>query len=344
MKILLVQTSFLGDVILSTPLIENLKILYPEAELWVMATPEGCEILKFDPEISGLLPFDKHGKERGIKSIFSVAKKIKKHNFAAVYSLHRSFRTALVLYLSGIRKRIAFKNAKLCFLYTQRVRRAQGEHEVLRNLSLLGEEPGYSELSSELRLVAPPREQLAEPFRRVVSNLRDYYVLVPGSAWATKRWHWQYYRKTADILLSEGKNVVLAGSREEVELADRICANNSIINLVGKTSLGELLFLIKNATIVLCNDSMALHIASSFKVQTVAVFCSTVTEFGFGPWKSPAVVLGKDGLPCRPCGRHGHDSCPNKTEACMKGVSVQEVIRAVSFLRSKKELAINAVD
>jgi heptosyltransferase-2 len=109
-------------------------------------------------------------------------------------------------------------------------------------------------------------------------------------------------------------------------------------NLCGETSLLDLVELIRGASVVVCNDSVALHIASATQTPVVVVFCSTSPRFGFGPWGTEARILEKDGLFCKPCSRHGRRVCPNGTNACMTGVTSSQVVQAVCQLRSNREL------
>jgi heptosyltransferase-2 len=105
-----------------------------------------------------------------------------------------------------------------------------------------------------------------------------------------------------------------------------------VINLAGEADLDTALYLTKNARIMICNDSMALHMASALKIPTVAVFCATVPEFGFGPWQNQALIVEKKDLDCRPCARHGSRSCPNQSRACIDGLPAAEVIKAAQGL------------
>src|SRR5690606_2227043 len=102
----------------------------------------------------------------------------------------------------------------------------------------------------------------------------------------------------------------------------------AVTNLAGKTKVGELLTLVQRAGLVVCKDSMALHVASAFKRPPVAVFCATSPSFGFGTPRSPAEVVEVQGLACKPCRRHGSQKCPTGTEACMRDLSSGQVIRA----------------
>jgi len=133
--------------------------------------------------------------------------------------------------------------------------------------------------------------------------------------------------------------VALLGGPDDRELTDSILSPSeisdslaSILDLVGKLSLQESAGLIREAELVVCNDSAPLHMASAAGVPTVAIFCATTPEMGFGPWRNPHRVVEVKGLECRPCGRHGGNSCPLGTSDCIKGISVEEVFRSAGEL------------
>lgn len=326
MKILLVQTSFLGDVVLSTPLIRALRLLYPQSELWLLTTPAARALVERDPEIAGVLTFDKRGSERGVGGLFRKAAELRAHGFSRVYSLHRSARTAVLLWLARIPERIGFHSSRLKFLYTRLETRLTGEHDVLRNLSLLTSEAPPQGFDAELRLFAPQPQELQGPARELALH-GGYVALFPGSVWKTKRWQWQGFRDVAKHFLALGTRVVVLGSPEEREVAERVSEGLAVDNRAGEAGIAEAMALVQHAALVVCNDSMALHLASAFKRPTVTVFCATSPSFGFGPWRSPAKVVEVSGLACKPCRRHGSQSCPTGTEACMK-LPAEQVLRA----------------
>ena len=332
MKILLVQTSFLGDTILSTPLIAGLKKLHPEAELWMMTTPLAATLVKRDPLLAGVIPFAKRGSKRGLKGLLRQAGQLRKLNFDLVYSLHRSARTSLLLALSRIPVRIGCKNARLAFLYNQTRSRPKNLHDVRRNLALLNNGSQKAELPDQLRLFAPEKRELAPTIQAKLPLPDSYVLMVPGSAWETKRWAASGYREVAEYLIKKGLSVVLLGSNEEVGVCQEVASNLEVINLAGCGDLDTALYLTKHARLMICNDSMALHMASACKIPTVAIFCATVPEFGFGPWQNRAVIVEKKGLSCRPCARHGSRQCPNKTRSCMNELAAEEVIKAIETL------------
>ncbi len=332
MKILLVQTSFLGDTILSTPLIAALKKLHPKAEIWMMTTPLAATLVKRDPLLTGVIPFAKRGSERGLKGLLRQARLLRKMNFNKVYSLHRSSRTSLLLALSQIPERVGFDNAKLAFLYNKTRVRPKNLHDVLRNLALLENGSRKADLPQQLRLFAPEKKELIQALQTEIPDPGSYVLMVPGSAWETKRWSTSGYHKVAKYLTEKDWPVVLLGSSEEVEVCKEVAASLNVINLAGRGGLDSALYLTRHARLMVCNDSMALHMASACKIPTVAIFCATVPEFGFGPWQNQAIIVEKKDLNCRPCARHGSRQCPNQTRACMDELPATEIIKAIDTL------------
>jgi len=328
MKILIIQTGFLGDIILSTPVIRGVKDLYPDSEIYFLTTPAGRLLIENDPLVNEVIVYDKRGNERGLKGIFKTAKRINNLKFDRVYSLHKSFRTSLMLFLTDINHKTGFKKAKLSFIYNVRETRNIEDHDAIRNLSILSSETDISLLKQDLRLF-PPDEKEVNPELKSLKN-SDYILLSPGSAWKTKMWHSKGYNETAKYFENKGYFVVVTGSEQEREVCKKVCENTNAFNFCGKLNLLELKFAVFNARIIICNDSMALHVASALKTPCAAVFCSTIPEFGYGPWKNKSIVVEKN-LTCRPCGRHGHKKCPLNTEECMK-IPSAEVINACEKL------------
>ena len=318
MNILLVQLSFLGDTILSTPVIPGIKKIHPEARLSVMTTPLAAGLFENDPLVDDILIFDKRGAEKNVTGLFKKSKSLRKRSFDKVYSLHRSHRTAMLLYLSKIPVRIGFRDANMSFLYSDKRKKDLNNHAALRNLSLLYKEIDRNKLNPDLRLYPPSPETLSAETAETLPLSGGFIVMAPGSAWKTKQWSWKEYRKTCEHFIEQGLKVILVGGKADMETCSRISSGLDVIDYSGKISLSETMYIISRSTLVICNDSMSLHMASAFKKPTVAVFCATSPEFGFGPWQNPrAVVVQDETLSCKPCRRHGSNRCPNRTETCM---------------------------
>ena len=314
MKILLVQLSWLGDCVLSTPMIRAIKIKHPGSTVSILTTLAAREIFEGHPEISEVLCYDKRGKDRGILSFFRMARRLMEQRFDLVYSIHRSARTAALLLLARIPARVGFLSSSLSCCFTERVLRPTDRHEVLRNLALLG-----ADWQGELRTI-PPLE-LAIPENDLGDLRVPYVVLFPSTAWFTKQWYGEGFAGVARHFIGKGYHVIILGSRKEQDYNRAVVEGLKVDDRTGLTSLKETIELVRGASLVVCNDSFALHLASAFKRPTVVVFCATSPSFGFGPWDNArAAVVEVEDLPCKPCRRHGGVSCPTGTELCMTGV------------------------
>ena len=329
-RILILQTSYLGDTILSTPVIAGVHRLYPDAQIWMMTTPAGTGLVENDPLLAGVLAFDKRKQAAGLSGLLRTGRALRRMAFDRVYALQRSYRTALTLLVSGIPHRTGFQNAKLPFVFHTRQTRRPTDHDVLRNLSLLTGEAPLQTFDTRLRLYPPPVERLGPQAKQLLAQGQPIALLVPGSAWPTKMWHWGHYRAVAAHLLSRGYTVVLMGGPEDREVNRKVADGMAVADLAGRTSVGDAMAIVRQARLMVCNDSMALHMASAFGIPCVAVFCATSPSFGFGPWQNPrALVVEKKDLTCKPCARHGGKTCPTGTRACMEALLPEEVIAAV---------------
>lgn len=329
MRILIVQTSYLGDTVLSTPVIAGIHQLYPSAQLWMMTTPAATGLVERDPLLKGVIAFDKRKQAAGLSGLIRMGQSLRKMRFDRVYALQRSYRTALTLLASGIPHRTGFKNAKLSIIYHTVRTRPSTDHDVLRNLTLLTGEAPITTFDTRIRLYPPRHEALGPDARHLLAQPEPLALLVPGSAWPTKMWSWKHYRTVASHLLDHGFRVALLGGPADRQVNQQVAENLDVADLAGRTSVADAMAIVQNARLMICNDSMALHLASAFRIPCVAIFCATCPSFGFGPWQNPrAVVVEQKDLPCKPCARHGGKTCPTGTRACMEALLPEEILAA----------------
>jgi heptosyltransferase-2 len=328
LKILISQTASLGDVILSTALIDGVSKKHPGAEIWFLSNHAGLTLLKSDKRLSGLIAFDK---KSGLKGIIQKSSEIRKVGFDIVYAIQRSARVSILLYFSGIKERVGFRSSALPFLFSTLIKRPKDSHDVLRNYSLLERD----DPEPEIRLSVPDSKLISEELKELATT--EFIAIFPGSLWETKKWKSENFSKLATSLSEHGLKPIFFGSSSEKAIVDKCARASNSLSLAGKTDLQELIFMISKASVLVCNDSSSLHIASAFKIPTVAIFCSTAPSFGFGPWKNPkAIIVENKDLWCRPCARHGGDFCPTGTNACRSDsgqTSVDSVVKAVLQLR-----------
>lgn len=353
-KILLIPKGYLGDVVLTSPVFEALKESNPSSHFTVMVPPSFAEFVRRDPFVDDVLVFDRRGEFSGYRGLRAFAERVRSCGFSRAYSFQSSPRASLLLWLAKVPERIGYSGGLGSPLYTRRVTKSMRCHEVVRNLelvqdSLSGEvarefemltRPGLAPVTSRFSLRVPTiePEDLSGTVGAIVEGGSPYVVLSPGSAWETKRWSARGFREVAEALIAQGLRVVIVGApddREVCEIASTGFGDTGAVrNLCGRTSLLELVYLIQGAQGLVCNDSLAMHIASATQVPTVVIYCATSPLFGFGPWKNRAAVVEKGDLFCKPCRRHGSRTCPTGTKACMEQVSSERVVRAFLDVRA----------
>lgn len=326
MKILIFNPSFLGDSVLTTPLIQAVKHRHPESKISFCVRPEYVPLFQGLDVIDEIIPFDKRGAYSGISGIFRFAGELKSKSFDIVIAPHKSFRTTWTLYLADIPVRVGFAESSLATLLTATRARDMDLHEVQRNMLLY--EAAFDELPEKFPLIINIDKQAKESFSSLGKNLVG---IAPGSVWATKMWPAERFAVIADWLKDRGFTPVIIGSPEDAAAAEKLIksAKNEHINLCGKTSLKELPALISNFRLMVTNDSGPMHIAVAAGVRCVAIFGPTVKNLGFTPYDEVSRVAEVEGLSCRPCGLHGHKKCPKKHFKCMLEVSTEDVIALI---------------
>ena len=337
-KILLVQTGFLGDVILSTPVIKTLRRLYPDSPITVLTTPLAAPLIEFNPDVAAVIRYDKRGADRGFLGFFRLAAELRRCNFSTVFSLHKSYRTAALLAAARIGNRFGFSEAALPWLYTRTASRSGCAHEVQRNLAIFkAVEADAASVDQSMAVYFPPEMPALVAERLGFRPDEKLVGLAPGSVWATKRWTVEGFSELARKLAGAGQRVVLIGGPDDSAVGAEIerTAGVPVVNLIGKLSLLESACLISQLRILVSNDSAPLHLASAARTPVVAIFCATVPEFGYGPWQTENEVVGVSGLSCRPCGRHGGQHCPTGTHACQRQLSADTVFQAAVRLMTR---------
>lgn len=334
-RILIIQTAFIGDVILCTPLIKGLRKTFPDSFISFLLIPETENVLENNPHLSEILVYDKR-KNKGIGSFLQIITRVKQGEFDLAVIPHRSLRSALLAYLSRIPVRIGFDRAVGSFLFTKKEVYKANVHEVDRNLSLLSNfTPHLTDTSPELF----PSSKDFSYARKLLSDsgITDGDKIVgvaPGSVWPTKRWLPERFAEVSDLLLREARaKVIFLGSEEDRALcektADSMTGRPAI--LAGRTSVLQSAAIASFCRVILSNDSAPVHIASAMKIPVVAIFGSTIPEFGFGPHGVKHVIIQKK-MKCKPCGIHGKRKCPEKHFRCMQDVTGEEVFEAVLSL------------
>jgi heptosyltransferase-2 len=324
---LVIQTAFLGDVVLTIPLLRALAAEHGPVD--VITTPGAASLIETHPSVRRVIRWDKHGKNG--PGAWGLGRELAKEGYRRVYLPHRSVRSALIAKLTGAPDRIGFADAPLLarLLYTRQEPRAKSQHESVRLLGLLG--PAQSS-----RLSAPWEMSLTDIDRAKAREWMaangiapGFVAMAPGSIWGTKRW--PYYPELATLL---DRQVVVIGGPEDASLGDAIVnASPMAKSSVGRLSLRQSAALIKEAALLVTNDSAPLHLATAVGTPILAIFGPTVPAFGYGPIR-PGDQVAEIPMDCRPCSLHGPQVCPLGHHNCMKDQTPAAILlRVRSLLR-----------
>ena len=322
--------------------IQLLKRSLPLAQIDVVVNAGSANILKNHPAISNIITYDKRGADSGFKGMRSLARSLKEQKYELAIVPHRSIRSALLVVLSGIPRRVGFDKSAGWFLFTDSVRYEKSMHEVERNISLLAS-IGIRQDSKEYPELFPSEEDkktVAQFLSEHDLHSSQFIVVAPGTVWNTKRWPEEYFINLTKKITESDLAVALVGGISDTELCERIknaCASSKVINSAGKLNFLQSAELIRKSKLLVSNDSAPMHLAVAMRTPVVAVFGATIPGFGFAPYGKFDRVIETLGLDCRPCAIHGGDSCPVKTFYCMKNISAEKVFAAVSDVMSSTQ-------
>ncbi|MBI5624859.1 MAG: hypothetical protein HY924_13875 [Elusimicrobia bacterium] len=317
-RILVVQTAFLGDCLLTLPLLRELKTLSPSSHVAVLTTERTQEVFAGSPWVDETILDKKRGEHAGLFGALAMARLLRSKAFDCAIIPHRSFRSAFIAWRAGIAERVGFSSSAGSFLLTRRLPFAWHMHDLERNLALLL--PFQADLrlrpDSSRYLEPPAQEKVAARLQEAGIGPGDRVVGIhPGSTWPTKKWFEARFRGLSLRLAADGVKVVIVGGGADRVLCARLAADSGAADLSGG-SLDELKSLMSRLSLFVTNDSGPMHVASASGVPTLAIFGPTTRELGFFPYGPGHRVLEAD-LACRPCALHGGRSCPHGHFLCM---------------------------
>lgn len=339
-RLLLAQTSFLGDAVLTTPLWWALRDALPATDVWWLVRPDAAPVVAPLAGADRVLVFDKRGGDGGLGGIARVAARLRRLDFDVAIAVQRSVRTALTLALAGIPERIGFAGAAGSPLYQHRVPH-RGAHARDRLLALAAPLGVMPRPAPDPQLATDPvaEESIAKLLADAgVAADAPLLVVAPGAAWETKRWPAARFAElAADLVPSAFRHVAvvgMAGDREHAAVvAERLrgVGSAAVLDLTGRTTTAELVALLARASLLVANDSAPAHVAAALGRPVVSLFGPTVPAQGFAPLGTRVRIVER-ALRCRPCSRHGSAYCPIGTHECLAGLPAAEVARAARAL------------
>jgi heptosyltransferase II len=331
-RILVIAPNWIGDAVMSQPLLAVIKASYPNAAIDVLATPWVAPVYRACSEVAELIESDlRHGQlQWGVRR--TLAAQIKKCDYASCYVLPNSFKSALIPWLAKIPVRIGYQGELRRFLLTETKANSPKTQRIpmvehyanLCTPDTLTRLPHLSPTASELE-AARTRLQVAG------IQTDSFVVLCPGAEYGpSKRWPAAHFAALAQSVLKEKPNasVVLLGSSSDRAIGDAIvsgaASQGRIFNWCGTPSLDEAIAIISLCSKVVSNDSGLMHIAAALQVPQVAIFGSS--DPNHTPPNSAKAIIISLHLPCSPCHQR---ECPLGHLNCLNQISPERVFAAL---------------
>jgi heptosyltransferase II len=320
---LIIQTAFIGDVILATALIEKLKKTYPQASIDFLLRKGNEALLIANPHLREVIIWDK--KKGKIKNLLKLASYVRSKKYDCVVNAHRFASSGLITAFSGAKVKTGFDKNPWSFLFNHRVWHdlETNLHETERNQKLI-------EFITDKNRELPKLYPSDRDFEKVkIFQNGEYICIAPTSVWFTKQFPAKQWIEFLDTIRDKVDKVYLLGAPDDRAICDDIrvqSSNRNVINLSGQLGLLESAALMKGARMNFVNDSAPMHLASAMNAPVTAIFCSTIPSFGFGPLSEKShVVQTNEKLACRPCGLHGYKKCPEGHFKCATTIAKESL-------------------
>ncbi len=327
-KILIIRLSSIGDIVLATPLVRVLRKKFQDSQIDFIVKKEFSALLRYNPYITNLIELDT---SKGFKELLRLKRKILAEKYDLIIDIHNNLRSIFLRTFSGakvlkVNKRVFKRFLLVKFkinLYKNAIPVAERYIETVTRFSIKNDNQGLD--------IFVPAEIIGVAKDKINFSSENFYIAIaPSAKHETKRWPVERFAKLADELIEKfNAKIILLGGAEDIEICSKLksMTQGEIINLCGKTTLLESAGVLSLCKLLVTNDSGLMHIASALKIKVVAIFGSTVKEFGFFPYGTKSIVVEKP-ISCRPCSHIGRSKCPKGHFNCMLSIQVDDVFKA----------------
>jgi heptosyltransferase-2 len=340
--ILVRSPNWLGDALMTTPVLHRLRKQFPQSSIAVLAKPWVSAVFGSSPDVDEVILYQNPGPHQGMRGMRRLAQGIKARGFDTVIHFPHSFESAWISFISRIPRRIGYASEGRGILLTHRLtlsRALKAEHQVpffFHLLEPLGIKERPHPEKNPLEMTISAKDRLKAEIRLQDLNIfpEDQLIgLAPGAVYGSaKCWPLERFGALAEALIkSRGAKVLLLGTGVDTLAGSgqEVVPGPGFFNLLDRTDLGEALALIQKCRLVICNDSGLMHAAVALRVPLVALFGPT-NRARTGPWGGRSRVIQKT-FPCSPCLKK---TC-SEPKTCMEAITVEEVLEAVSAFRDE---------
>lgn len=339
-NILIANLGHLGEMVLSTALIANIRDIFPQAQLTLLGGQWATPIMEDSRLIDRIMVYNSNSHNRGatkkltLLEIINVMRELKRRKIDLIYDLRSDYWILLYTIIShpafridfgSVRARSHWRDIHSVPTPTRIV------HYCLQYLDMVNElRPGEKKTKLRLETNADAAEWVESKLMYFGINAAAFVVVIhPFAEWKGREWGISNFAKVGDFLCSRyNAKVIITGRKEDKERALEIekLMSTKAYNLAGDTTIKTLTALISEADLVICNDGGPMHIAAALNIPLVALF-GPQTPLLFGPWSENSRVIYHE-LDCSPCRQR---YC-KKSLSCMELIQVGEVVTAVEEL------------
>jgi lipopolysaccharide heptosyltransferase II len=348
-KTLVIRLSSIGDIVLASPLIRVLRKQFPFSQIDFVVRKEYAELVRNNKNLNHIVEFDA---KTGFSGLCKLKNQLRAEQYDFVIDIHNSLRSRYLRWMlrAGdvvvFHKRIFARTMLIQFkknFYRSAVSVADRYIESVQKYGVTNDGMGL-----ELYIPDEIRTEALTKLKKL--GIRESGTMIgfcPSAKHATKCWPQERFAELGIKLSADDKaKILLFGGSEDKEkclaIADAINSFNgegSAADLSGEFSLLESAIAMEACSLIVTNDSGLMHIACAMKKKVIAIFGSTVREFGFFPVGTESVVVERTGLYCRPCSHIGRSTCPEGHFRCMKEIQVDELVASIKSLIDSKELS-----
>ena len=329
-KILIIRLSSIGDILLSTPFIRQTRQKFSHSQIDYAVKNEFAELLKFNPNINNLIAYKS---KTGIKGLRELKNSLLKNNYDYIFDLHNNFRS---IYLrtghEAAKNYRIIKNKSTQFLYVKfKLNRYQNSIPIAERYLRVGKNTGIKDDGKGLEIFWD--DKITESVIGLLSNAGistndTFFAVAPGAGFFTKKWPIEYYKILAQYIIKKyNTKIVVLGSTNDNGEGKELKKVTDVVDLTGKLSILQSANVLSKSTALVSNDTGLMHMATATKTPVLAIFGSTVKEFGFFPYRSKSIVLENHNLNCRPCSHIGRQNCPKDHFKCMKEITPEIVTK-----------------
>lgn len=327
-KVLVIRFSSIGDIVLTTPVVRNLKANLDDAEIHFCTKEKFAELINYNPYID-----KKFFYKNDLSDLIS---QLKAEKYNLIIDLHNNLRTALISFRLGVpTHRFNKLNTEKWLMVNLKINKLPNVHLVDRYLDTI-KPLGINPDALGLDYFIPEKDEVDETW--LPENFRkEYVVYAIGGQHNTKKLPFDRMVEICDRI---NKPIILVGGKEDVEMGDRLARffergsngeefeeglkelnkKSLIFNACGKFNINQSASIIRKAKYVFTHDTGMMHIAAAFKRNVFSIWGNTIPSFGMYPYKTKFTILETNNLNCRPCSKIGFQKCPKGHFKCMKDI------------------------